>query len=90
MAHKENHPLAGQVVTIRCSGDPDGLNGAKYLVEDWWDRVAGKSWMGCDGNPACLKYAIRSAFAGLPTDNEVLYGKVGAFGHLIHVSEIEE
>lgn len=26
----------------------------------------------------------------LPLDNEVLYGKVGQFGHLVHISEIEE
>lgn len=44
--------------------------------------------MFCDGNPACMKYAIRSAFAGLPTDNNVVYGKVGGFGHIVHVSEL--
>jgi hypothetical protein len=34
------------------------------------------------------EYAMRSGVAGLPVDNEVVYGKVGAFGHLAHVSEI--
>ena len=46
----------------------------------------------CDkesGNIPCMIYAIRSAKCRLPIDNEVLYGKVGHFGHLIHVSEIQ-
>ena len=44
-----------------------------------------------DGNPAALKYAVRAALrepASLPLDDEVVYGKVDIFGHLIHVSEI--
>ncbi|MGW1039360.1 hypothetical protein [Streptomyces sp. NPDC002547] len=58
-------------------------------VEDWCDRVFGRSWMGMDGSPSALVYAIRSTVAGLPLDNEVVYGKVGQRGHLIHVSEIQ-
>ena len=46
--------------------------------------------MFCDGNPACLKYAVRSAFAMLPTDDNVLYGKVNGLGHLVHISEVIE
>jgi hypothetical protein len=69
---------------------PD-FGGSEFRVEDYWDAMPGnESWMFADGNPACLVYAMRSAFAGIPTDNEVLYGKVGAFGHLVHVSEIYE
>lgn len=86
----EKHRLAGKAVTLKCAPDPDGLDGKEFLVEDYWINVAGKSWMLCDGNPACLKYAMRSAFAGLPTDNNVLYGKVGMLGHLVHESEIVE
>ena len=41
-----------------------------------------------DGNPAALQYGMRSGFSGLPTDNEVVYGKVGMLGYLIHKSEI--
>ena len=84
----EKHPLAGQTVTLNCKPDPDNLNGQQFQVEDYWMNVAGKSWMDCNGNPACLKYAMRSAMAKLPTDNKVLYGKVGSFGHLVHESEI--
>ena len=73
---------------VKHAQDPN-FGGSDYRVEDWWDRVAGKSWMDCNGNPACLIFAMRSGLAGLPTDDEVLYGKVGSFGHLVHISEIE-
>ena len=49
--------------------------------------------MFADGNPACLVYAMRTAFSKtkVPTDNEVVYGKTdNGLGHLLHVSEIEE
>lgn len=64
------------------------VNGHQYLAEDWWDRVVGESWMDCDGNPAALKYAVRSAVDNLPFDNEVLYGKIDGLGHIIHVTEL--
>lgn len=87
---REKHELAGKTVILNCGADPDNLNGQEFVVEDWHINVMGKSWMFCDGNPACLKYAMRSAMSGLPTNNEVVYGKVGPFGHLIHVSELGE
>lgn len=93
MNHKVSHSLAGKKVTIKqLDPDMDGLSGREYLVEDYWDRVAGKSWMVCDGNPACMNYAIRTGLSNhkVPFDDEVLYGKVGHLGHLIHVSEIED
>lgn len=83
--HPQPHPLAGQTVTVDL-GYGDGPE--SYVIEDWWDRVSGGvSWMDAAYNPACLKYAMRSAVAGLPLDNEVVYGKAG-FGHLVHVSEL--
>ena len=85
----KKHPLVGKTVKLNLKGDDvDGINGQLFTIEDYWQNVAGKSWMFCDGNPACLNYAMRSAFADLPTDDEVVYGKVGHFGHLIHVSEL--
>lgn len=90
--HTNPHPLAGKTVTIK-EGVTDPMQGAviggaKYRLEDWWDRIAGKSWGDCQGNPACLHYAMRSAVA-TPLDDEVVYGKIGHFGHLVHVSEID-
>lgn len=84
--HKQAHELADKMVTIT-SGQ---FAGEKYRVEDWWDRVAGKSWTICEGNPACLEYAIRSADERLPMNDEVVYGKIGSFGKLIHVSQLGE
>lgn len=60
----------------------------EFVVEDWWDHLTGRSWMDASGNPAAMVYGIRSGFAGLPTDDEVVYGKVGPFGHLVHTSEL--
>lgn len=85
MKHEQESALAGQTVMIE-SGQ---FEGQEYIVEDWWDRVTGKSWMICKGNPACLDYAARSAIEKMPIDDNVLYGKIGMFGKLIHVSQIE-
>jgi hypothetical protein len=90
MATKPRHRLSGKTVILKCAPDPDTLNGRPFIVEDWWENVGGGSWMTAQGNPACLKYAMRSGFAGLPTDNNVVYGKVGSIGHLVHESEIRD
>lgn len=79
MIHSEKSPLANQTVKLN-SGD-------SFVVEDWWDRVSGKSWTVADGNPACLQYAFRSA-GNLPMDDEVLYGKLDGCGVLVHISEV--
>ncbi|MFJ4828463.1 hypothetical protein ACIP79_00755 [Streptomyces sp. NPDC088747] len=85
MMHDAAHPNAGRTVTVDMGDGP-----VPYDIEDWWDRISGGSWMFAEGNPAALKYAVRSAFANLPTDDEVVYGKVGHLGHIVHVSEIKE
>ncbi|KQN00539.1 hypothetical protein [Sphingomonas sp. Leaf25] len=77
--HQERSPLAGEHVTI-VSGV---LAGQTLFVEDWWDRLVGRSWMRCDSNPACMAFAVREP---TPLDDEVVYGKIGGLGHLVHVS----
>ncbi|MEV7034535.1 hypothetical protein AB0N99_30440 [Streptomyces sp. NPDC093272] len=86
--HETAHPLAGQTVTVEADLHGSGATVHEFTVDDWNDRLFGQSWMFMEGHPASLVYAMRSAMAGLPTDNEVIYGKVGPFGHLVHVSEI--
>ena len=86
MKHDQQHPHAGQTVKIT-SGK---FAGQEYWIEDWWDRINGVSWMNSDGNPACMFYGIRSAADDLPFDDEVVYGKIGINGHLVHVSELAE
>ena len=85
-AHPQEHPLAGATINL-AAGDFRGL---PYTVEDWWDRIADKSWMHCNGNPACLEYAVRSGLDAKPIDNEVVYGKIGGRGYLMHVSDLPE
>ncbi|MCW2768503.1 MAG: hypothetical protein JWO11_4462 [Nocardioides sp.] len=87
MSAREPSAYAGKTVKIRA--DVARLGGQEYRVEDWWINVFGASWMHADGNPAAMQYGIRSALGGLPLDNEVLYGKVGGLGVLVHISEIE-
>ncbi len=95
MLHTTKNKFAGKTVKLKPNIDhpqvENGLGGKEYRVEDWWDRVGNGSWMHANGNPACIVYAMRSAFTKppLPVDDEVLYGKVGLLGHLIHISEIE-
>jgi hypothetical protein len=82
--HSTAHDLAGKTVKIK-SGT---FEGQSYRIEDWWDRVSGKSWMDCNGNPACLEYAVRSAGEGTGINDDVVYGKIGSFGKLIHISQL--
>lgn len=90
--HYSPHPLAGQTVTIKDGAIDPGqgcvVGGAAFKIEDWWDKITGKSWMWSNGNPAALHYAIRAVYNNLPFDDEVVYGKIGSLGHLVHMSEI--
>lgn len=79
--HLEPHPMARKVVHLK--------DGTEYRLEDWWDRLGEGSWMHCIENMACIQYAMRGLRCDLPVDDEVVYGKVGSFGYLIHVSEID-
>lgn len=91
--HEAASEYAGQTVKLgelKGPSERDGLvAGADYRVEDWWDRISGQSWRDSNGNPAAMKYAVRIGTAGavLP-DDEVLYGKIAGFGHIVHVSEL--
>lgn len=84
--HTEKHPLAGKTVKIKTGQ----LKDAEYRIEDWWDLLTGGSWGDAEGNPAALKYAIRAGLDDVPSDDEVLYGKIGSLGHLVHTSELGE
>lgn len=95
MKHAEAHPKSGSTVRIKAEvkhPQVENFGGSEFRLEDWCDRVMGKSWMDCNGNAACMVYAMRTGFSStpIPTDDEVVYGKVGAFGHLLHVSELED
>lgn len=84
--HKDAHPQAGEIVTIQ-RGE---YKGRQYRIEDWWDHLTGKSWGFSEGNIACLRYALRLVGTDIPSDDEVVYGKIDHLGYLIHVSELTE
>jgi hypothetical protein len=92
--HVEQHPLSGKTVVLgEHAGDPVRHMvepGELFRVEDWWDRLTGGSWMDAEGNPAALQYAMRigSRFGDVPVDDDVVYGKIGPYGHLVHASEL--
>ena len=93
--HKVKSVLAGKLVKVKLSvrhPQVPNFGGSEILIADWWDRIAGKSWGNCDGNPACLVYAARTGLSEIPvpSDDEVLYGKLNGLGHLVHMSELEE
>jgi hypothetical protein len=84
--HAEPFEGAGATFAL----DANGIDAAEIKVEDWWDRVAGKGWAWCDGNPAAMAYAVRTGLMApdIPPDDEVVYGKICGLGHLVHVSEL--
>lgn len=91
--HKSKSKLANKSVKIREEikhPQVEDFGGSEILIEDWWDRVSGESWMFAQGNPACLIYAVRTGLSkvNIPVDDEVLYGKIGHLGHLVHVKEL--
>lgn len=97
MTHEEPFDRAGKTVKLNIKipeSDPstgvltEELRDQEYEVKDYWDRLSSGSWMDAEGNPAALKYALRSGIAGLPMDDEVVYGHVGGLGHIVHVSEL--
>ena len=88
--HKEESILAGKKVRIK--DHVQDIGGEEYKVEDWWDRLEQGSWMESRQNFACRDYVGRAVKSrpSPPMDDEVLYGKVGSLGKLVHVTEIEE
>ena len=92
MTHNEAHPLAGKTVILKnVASDPREIikDGVEFRVEDWVDRL-GKSWK-MQENWATAHYSFRQGGNGnnsLPSDDEVVYGKIGSLGHCIHNSEL--
>ncbi len=83
--------LAGQTIKIKEDAThrqvPD-FGGSEITIEGLWKDVHGKSWYMCEGIPACIIYAMRRLDNNLPHDDNVYYGKIGSFGHLVHESEL--
>lgn len=81
--------LAGQVVTVNFGAGGHITGVGQALVRDWWDHLAGESWMCGDNSLVCLLYGVRAGLNRIPTDDEVLYGSgPGGAPCLFHISEI--
>ena len=91
----EKYKYAGQKLTVKkgagISSMGELLDGKEFIAEDYWINVAGKSWKYyVGGNPAVMEYLFRGLFKKipLPMDDDVVYGKIGDYGHLFHISEL--
>lgn len=98
MIMREKFKYAGQKVKTKqgvgMSSFGQDMSGQDFIVEDWWENVAGYSWYEAEGNPSVFEYSIRHVLYGdnnnVPMlDNDVVYGKIGLFGHIFHVNELE-
>ena len=49
--------FAGQTVKIK--PDVKRIGGEEFVIEDYWENIAGVSWMFSNGNPAAMEYGIR-------------------------------
>lgn len=89
--HQEPFKYKGKQVPLRkdfCHNQYPDMD--HIIVEDWWDRLAGQSWLNMQQNPAVIIYAIRARQSkySIPIDDDVLYGKYKGMGVLVHVSEL--
>lgn len=87
---RDPSPYAGR--TVRLRADAAELGGHNIEVVDWYERT-GQSMAWRDalaaGDPRAQGYAVRRGLAGLPDDDEVLFGRVDGMGQIVHLSEIE-
>ena|ERR1017187_3710391 len=64
------------------------LTGRMFSVEDWASRVL-EDWTTHNlKNNAVFMYFLRKETDDLPSDDSVLYGKIGAWPYCVHLSEI--
>lgn len=94
MIHTEDHPLAGRKVRLNDTAeDPYRgilVPGQVFEVENWYDRIDPAkpvSWMS-DATWHTMHYGQRVNYLGRLPDDEVVYGHVDGFGHIVHVSEL--
>lgn len=92
MIHENEHPLSGQTVKVnlqRKAGPAIEPGEHEFIIEDWWDRLTGGTWKHPKHpNWASTHYQATAPLAGLPLDNEVVYGHIERLGYLVHVGEI--
>ena len=69
------------------------LKGKSIVIEDWWKKIAGEDWQASAfHNLASYNYCLnhQSEYSNHNVSvNWVLYGKIGGFGYLVNVNELE-
>lgn len=103
LVHPDSHPLAGKTITVKLKGAPHQrlTDGVQMEVEDWWSIAHEDNELGSlpallsSRSPAAINYIVRAQVAGIPLDDDVIYGKVFdgqplGLGYIIHSSEIGE
>lgn len=100
LIHPDSHPLAGKTITVKLRGAPHQRlhDGVELIVEDWWSIAHEENELGflprllSSRSPAAINYIVRAEIAGIPLDDDVIYGKVFegplGLGYIIHSSEI--
>ena len=86
----ERKDYSGKQFHIKNFSHPYFQDEVVIRIEGWWDDVTGGSWKWANGNPAAMIYAMRTGLKddAVPPDDEVLYGKVGGLGVLVHETEL--
>lgn len=69
------------------------LKGDYITIEDWWEKITGINWkISAFRNPAAYNYYLnhQSEYDNNNVSvNWVLYGKIGGFGYLVNINELE-
>lgn len=87
---RDPSPYAGK--TVRLRAEATELGGHDCEVVDWYERTGQRqTWHQAleAGDPRAEGYHVRRGLAGLPDDDEVLFGRVDGMGQIVHLSEIE-
>jgi hypothetical protein len=83
--------LAGKTVKLVLkTANHQDIDGKEFHVEDWYQNCNGDKtthWTNLE-TWAERNYAERIQNSKVPRDSDVLYGKVGRYGYLIHITEI--
>ena len=60
------------------------------IIEGEDTQIWPAGWGMQNGNPACVCYAIRSGYSGIPLNGKVYYGHIegNGLGELVHESEL--
>jgi hypothetical protein len=83
--HSKPHPRAGKTVAVSFRGSTRSVS---FRLEDWHDRVFGKSWQDAPVDVVERDYSFRVSADYLPRDNEVVYGMLSGSRYIVHATEL--